>query len=85
VNSKTISAFAVKDASGALDSLGTTATDSNSKSVVVDPTGTFAYVANTYADTIATYGISASGALTLIGTPVGTGQSPGSIVIAQPN
>ncbi|NBV84016.1 hypothetical protein EBR57_07850 [bacterium] len=65
---------------GALTSVGTTATGTNPLGVACDPTGKFVYVTNSYngagGNTVQAYTINAStGALTSVGT-VATGSTP---------
>jgi len=52
-------------------------------SIVIDPTGSFAYVANAAAATISEYSINAStGGLTAVsGSPLATGSGPESLAI----
>ena len=66
-------------ATGLLTSLGATVAAGNSpNSVTVDPSGRFAYVANSWSDSVSAYTIDpATGALTSIGVaPAGTGPLP---------
>jgi DNA-binding beta-propeller fold protein YncE len=57
---------------GSLTSIGTIAAGTNPVSMVVDPAGKFAYVANSSSNDVSMYSIDgATGALTLIGTTTG--------------
>ena len=50
-------------------------------SVIVDPSGRFAYVQNQESNNITSYTINATtGALTALGAPVAAGSSPSSII-----
>jgi 6-phosphogluconolactonase (cycloisomerase 2 family) len=53
-------------------------------SIAIDPTNTFAYVANETSESISEFGLDPStGALTVVsGSPVGTGSAPESLVVA---
>jgi len=67
--SNTISIYAIDATTGAVTSTGTIAAGTLPKSVAVDPSGKFAYVANNFSNSISMYSIDATtGALTLIGT-----------------
>jgi 6-phosphogluconolactonase (cycloisomerase 2 family) len=56
-------------------SVPTVATHTKPISIAVDPTGKFAYVANTSSNDISQYTIGGTGALTAIGTPVAAGSA----------
>lgn len=76
-----VSMFTINATTGALTSIGTIAAGTYPVSVVVDPTGKFAYVANSSSKDVSMYTISATtGALTPIGT-IAAGSSPTSIAI----
>jgi 6-phosphogluconolactonase len=85
--SNTISAFAIDTASGALTPLGTPIpTLAFPRSIVVDPSGRFAYVTSEGSAiggaTVSAFAMdAASGALTPIGMPVPTGDTPFSLTI----
>ncbi|HUE56076.1 MAG TPA: beta-propeller fold lactonase family protein [Candidatus Udaeobacter sp.] len=67
--SNTISMYTIDSTTGALTFTGTIAAETLPKSVTVDPSGKFAYVANNFSNSISMYTIdAATGALTLIGT-----------------
>jgi YVTN family beta-propeller protein len=64
-----ISMYTIDATTGALTSTGTIAAGTLPKSMAVDPSGKFAYVANNFSNSISMYTIDATtGALTLIGT-----------------
>jgi 6-phosphogluconolactonase (cycloisomerase 2 family) len=68
-SSNTISMYTIDATTGALTFTGTIAAGTLPKSVAVDPSGKFAYVANNFSNSISMYTIDATtGALTLIGT-----------------
>jgi YVTN family beta-propeller protein len=68
-SSNTISVYAIDVHTGALTPIGNMATGTLPKSVAVDPSGKFAYVANNFSNSISMYTIDATtGALTLLGT-----------------
>jgi len=68
-SSNTISIYTIDATTGALTSTGTIPAGTLPKSVTVDPSGKFAYVANNFSNSISMYTIDATtGALTLIGT-----------------
>jgi len=68
-SSNTISIYTIDATTGALTSTGTIPAGTLPKSVTVDPSGKFAYVANNFSNSISMYTINATtGALTLIGT-----------------
>jgi 6-phosphogluconolactonase (cycloisomerase 2 family) len=76
-----VSMYTINASTGALTSTGTIAAGVNPGSIVVDPTGKFAYVANSGSNDISMYTISAStGALTSIGT-IATGAGPVSVTV----
>lgn len=70
-----VSMYAINAATGALSFIGTIPTGTDPNSVVVDPMGKFAYVANSTSNDVSMYTINAAtGALTSIGTvPAGSG------------
>ena len=72
-------------ATGALTSLGATvAAGSGPRSIAVDPTGKFVYVANLGSGSISAYSANATtGALTSLGAPVAAGVNPFSITVAR--
>ncbi|MGN6263481.1 MAG: beta-propeller fold lactonase family protein [Ralstonia sp.] len=79
--SNSVSAYAVNATTGALTAIGSAPTDIAPASVTVDPTGKFAYVANTGSNTVSAYAIDATtGALAAIGS-VGTGSAPNSVTV----
>jgi 6-phosphogluconolactonase (cycloisomerase 2 family) len=64
-----VSMYTINATTGALTSIGTIAAGTLPKSVAVDPSGKFAYVANNFSNSISMYTVDATtGALTLIGT-----------------
>ncbi len=68
-STNTISMYTIDATTGALTSAGAIAAGTLPKSVAVDPSGRFAYVANNFSNNVSMYTIDAStGALTLIGT-----------------
>jgi YVTN family beta-propeller protein len=76
-----VSMYAINAATGALSFIGTIPTGTDPNSVVVDPTGKFAYVANSTSNDVSMYTINAAtGALTSIGT-VPAGSGPNSVVV----
>jgi 6-phosphogluconolactonase (cycloisomerase 2 family) len=61
--------YRIDIATGGLISIGTIAAGAGPSSIAIDPSGQFAYVANTNSDDISMYAIDATtGALTLIGS-----------------
>ena len=71
-----VQAYTINATTGALTSVGTTATGSSPYGVACDPTGKFVYVANISSNTVSAYTINAStGALTSVGTAA-TGNGP---------
>ena len=83
-NSHTVSAYRINPATGALIAVGggPVATGLSPRSVSVDPSGQFAYVANFVSSTVATYRIdSTTGALIAMdGGSVAAGANPVSVV-----
>ena len=76
-----VSMFTINATTGALTSIGTIAAGTYPVSVAVDPTGKFAYVANSSSNDISMYTINGTtGALTSTGT-IAAGSSPTSIAI----
>ncbi len=81
-----VSMYAINATTGALTSLGSIATgtmiaESSSSSIVVDPTGAFAYVTNSGSNDISMYTVNAStGVLTSIGT-IAAGVQPISVAV----
>ena len=76
-----VSMFVINATTGALTSTGTIAAGTAPASVVVDPTGKFAYAANSGSNDISMYTIDATtGALTSIGT-IAAGADPVSVVV----
>lgn len=77
-----ISMFTINATTGALTSIGTVAAGTQPVSVVVDPTGKFAYVTNSGSNDVSMYTIKATtGALTSIGTTIAAGASPASVAV----
>jgi 6-phosphogluconolactonase len=75
----TVSMYTIDAATGALTAIapGTIAARLTPLSVAVDPSGRFAYAANSLSDNVSMYAINATtGALTLIDTPVAAGRDP---------
>ena len=71
-----VSSYAVDNASGRLKYIGKAAAGSNPRSVTVDPSGRFAYVANQTSNNVSQYTIGADGALAPMNpatVPAGTG------------
>jgi len=81
-----VSMYSINTTTGALTSLGSIATgtmiaESSSSSIVVDPTGAFAYVTNSGSNDISMYTVNAStGVLTSIGT-IAAGVQPISVAV----
>ncbi|MGB6431748.1 MAG: beta-propeller fold lactonase family protein [Candidatus Acidiferrales bacterium] len=76
-----VSAYTIEANTGALTSIGTVLAGTDPNSVVVDPTGKFAYVANSSSNDVSMYTINAAtGALTSIGT-VPAGSGPNAVVV----
>ena len=76
-----VSMYTVNSTTGALTSIGMIAAGTGSISMVVDPTGQFAYVANPGSNDVSTYTInSTTGALTSVGT-MAAGTEPISMVV----
>jgi len=76
-----VSMYAINTSTGALTFTGTVATGTNPASVVVDPTGKFAYVTNSGSNDVSMYTINATtGSLTSIGT-IAAGTGPGSVAV----
>ena len=68
--------FTINQTTGALTSVGTTATSNNSRYVACDPSGKFVYVSNNASNTVHAFIIDqTTGALTSVGTTA-TGSSP---------
>jgi 6-phosphogluconolactonase (cycloisomerase 2 family) len=78
-----ISSYAITPASGALSAVSTVGTGTFPVNVVINPQGTFAYVANANSADISVYAINATtGALTQVaGSPFGAGDVARSIAI----
>ena len=82
-NAGTAMAFGINSTTGALTQVGSTvATGDTPQFIAVTPTGSFAYVANSAANTIGVYSIGGTGALTASGSPVAAGTNPYYIAIA---
>jgi len=81
-----VSMYAINATTGALTSIGTIATgtmiaQSSSNSIVVDPTGAFAYVTNSGSNNVSMYSINATtGVLTSAGT-IDAGTTPLSVAV----
>jgi YVTN family beta-propeller protein len=76
-----VSTYTINAATGALTSTGTIAAGTSPVSMVVDPTGRFAYVANSSSNDVSMYTINVNtGALTSMGT-IATGTEPVSMVV----
>jgi len=81
-----VSMYAINATTGALTSIGTIATgtmiaQSSSNSIVVDPTGAFAYVTNSGSNNVSMYNINATtGVLTSAGT-IDAGTTPLSVAV----
>jgi 6-phosphogluconolactonase (cycloisomerase 2 family) len=81
-----VSMYAINATTGALTSLGTIATgtmiaESSSNSIVVDPTGAFAYVTNSGSNNVSMYSINGTtGVLTSAGT-IDAGTTPLSVAV----
>jgi YVTN family beta-propeller protein len=76
-----VSMYTINATTGALTSIGTIAAGTGPVSVVVDPSGKFAYVTNFSSNDVSMYSIDgATGTLTPIGT-IAAGQSPTSIAV----
>jgi len=76
-----VSMYTINATTGALASIGTIAAGTGPVSVVVDPSGKFAYVTNSSSNDVSMYTINATtGALTSIGT-IAEGSTPTSIAI----
>jgi 6-phosphogluconolactonase (cycloisomerase 2 family) len=76
-----VSMYTINATTGALTSTGTIAAGTNPGSIVVDPAGKFAYVANPGSSDVSMYTINATtGALTSVGT-IATGTDPVSIAV----
>jgi 6-phosphogluconolactonase len=85
VSTSTISAYTINSSTGALSAVsGSPFSAGNSpSSVVVDPSGRFAYVANAFDNTVSAYTINSStGALRAVaGSPFAAGNTPDSVVV----
>jgi YVTN family beta-propeller protein len=80
-SSNTISMYTINATTGALTCTGTIAAGTLPKSVAIDPSGKFAYVANANSNNISMYTIDATtGALTSTGT-IAAGASPSSVAV----
>jgi YVTN family beta-propeller protein len=80
-SSNTVSMYLIDATTGALTSTGTIATGTLPKSVAVDPSGKFAYVANANSNNVSMYTIDATaGTLTSTGT-IAAGTSPSSVAV----
>ena len=76
-----VSMYTINAATGALTSIGTVAAGTNPISVAVDPTGKFAYVANSGSNNVSMYTINATtGALTSTGA-IDAGTGPTSVTV----
>lgn len=77
----TVSVYTINGATGALTSAGTIATGASPVSVVVDPAGKFAYVANEGSNDVSMYAIDGTtGALVSVGT-IAAGTEPVSVAV----
>lgn len=91
VNGVTISAYTVNDATGALTPVPTSpfttlaASGGGTLFIDVDPTSRFVYVPNRGANTVSVFAVAASGALSPVGSAVGTGGSDAFSVKVSPN
>lgn len=73
-------AYTINAATGALALVGPVPTGIEPRSLDIDVSGRFAYVANEVSNTVSVYGIHpTTGALTPLGTPIATGTTPLSI------
>ena len=83
LNSDNVTTFSIDPTTGALAQVGTAVLAGDGpRSVTVDPSGRFAYVANLNSDNVTTFSINpTSGALAELGTAVLAGDGPTSIVI----
>ena len=80
-SSNTISMYTINATTGALTSTGTLAAGTLPKSVAVDPSGKFTYVADANSNNVSMYTIDATtGALTSTGT-IAAGASPSSVAV----
>jgi 6-phosphogluconolactonase (cycloisomerase 2 family) len=71
-----VSMYTINAGTGGLTSIGTIAAGTNPVSVAVDPTGKFAYVANSGSNDVSMYAVNTTtGALTSTGTTTGGGGS----------
>jgi len=78
---ESVSMYAIDATTGVLASTGTIATGTKPASVTVDPSGKFAYVANSNSNDVSMYTINATtGALTSIGT-IAAGTKPASVTV----
>jgi 6-phosphogluconolactonase (cycloisomerase 2 family) len=81
-----VSMYAINATTGALTSLGTIATgtmiaESSSNSIVVDPTGAFAYVTNSGSNNVSMYSINATTGVLTSGGLIDAGTTPLSVAI----
>ncbi|MGD0600696.1 MAG: beta-propeller fold lactonase family protein [Terriglobales bacterium] len=81
-----VSMYAINATTGALTSLGTIATgtmiaESSSNSIVVDPTGAFAYVTNSGSNNVSMYSINATTGVLTSGGLIAAGTTPLSVAV----
>jgi YVTN family beta-propeller protein len=81
-----VSMYAINATTGALASLGTIATgtmiaESSSNSIVVDPTGAFAYVTNSGSNNVSMYSINATTGVLTSGGLIDAGTTPLSVAV----
>jgi 6-phosphogluconolactonase (cycloisomerase 2 family) len=81
-----VSMYAINATTGALTSLGTIATgtmiaESSSNSIVVDPTGAFAYVTNSGSNNVSMYSINATTGVLTSGGLIDAGTTPLSVAV----
>jgi 6-phosphogluconolactonase (cycloisomerase 2 family) len=81
-----VSMYAINVTTGALTSLGTIATgtmiaESSSNSIVVDPTGAFAYVTNSGSNNVSMYSINATTGVLTSGGLIDAGTTPLSVAV----
>jgi 6-phosphogluconolactonase (cycloisomerase 2 family) len=82
ISSHNVSAYAIDAGTGALTALGPPVTAGiNPYSVVVDPSGQFAYVSNESSNDISPFIINAGGALAAASSPVAVGTFPRSVTV----
>jgi 6-phosphogluconolactonase (cycloisomerase 2 family) len=76
-----VSSYGIAPTSGALSVINSANTGTFPAAIAVDPSGSYVYVAGENSNSLSVYSVSSGGSLTLIGTPLATGDEPSSIAI----